>query len=248
MRRWLKANDPFLRLAEVILIAVVGVLISLLQLRVANKQLALADLQTRITQSEISPDFRFSHDDNREMPAIVCKNEGRPVRRVLGDGMIYAALVRRGADTTSDNEVLYALELTNAADPVTPLSDNELGGFRIYHKRLLQRLADSVALGSGADNAISKRFPSKNWLEWVILIKVYAAVTYYDATGANRTERFTMDFPASSVEPVAAMPRMDSKIEVRDFCSPDGREINVVKLEDAIFSTIVTNLKDDPGK
>lgn len=228
-RQWLTKNKIFIEVAGLILwpvaatviLTAVTLLLGVKQIEsadyqnrvaytqacIAQQQTSLLELQATVARSQISPKWQF--DCEVMPPRFVIKNTGEKAYGIVGTCLVY---VEVPGDENQINRVLLADFYRS-----TTATDEGLGKVTFFSSDTQQ---------------------GHQWLAWnpdrytgACQVKKYLSLKYFDVTGKERLEEYTIKWPGSSsaLPSSGGPPPLHSRLDLFSFFVGDKADYPAVR-------------------
>ncbi len=253
MKAWLKDNEPYLRAIEVVVVVVVGGVVSVAQLFIANRQADIAEQQEKIGEKSLEvaaaelklvkeqtelqrldrpPYFVFDHSGVAEQPIparLVAKNKsGGEVRSLDGIAKLFLLIPSASGDSKRlliDNFYRSGYKAPTKGELL--FYNNEKFIFPKFFGMEMENYYEDGLRWHAVD---PKDFPMP------FTIYNYVEVSYVTEDHRKVTQRFDMKFPDRFVTPIAEEPKYDKIVDLAAF--PDDWKLEYEKTFKAVVEAV----------
>ncbi len=216
---WLESREPYLRLAEVVAVTLIGsyigwqqtkiaghsVEIAERELEIATKELKTAELQADIARTSLTPYFTFQNIWSEHYMTLMVRNTGGKCRTLHGKAIYYLEI-------DAGDRPKRRVELTNFFQERLPNDDNE---FQFRYPKHEAFTGIYRALPTYTLKWVDDKKP-KHRVVW------YVELTFVDSLGNERLERYDIEPWMTTSKPAAARPTFVSSIDMSMLIEANG--------------------------
>jgi hypothetical protein len=245
--------EPLLRLIEVFCVVVAAIVVSYLQIGIANQQTAvavkalevseaelkLANIQTEYQSLDHTPFFEFDHHgafDHSSFPPFIISTRHSEIRNLKGNGVAFLLLKTPNGDRRIRLKNFYSRFSTYP-------NDNKV--YSMYSGRLVL----PTLLGFGpkhnlvpANNIIEEdylafhaRAPNYDLIPFDICNYVY--ISYLTENGDMVEKHYEMKMPKEYIAPITSEPNWDKTIDLETY-HPSEHEYNIPAIKAEVDKAI----------
>lgn len=227
---WLESREPYLRLAEVVAVTLIGSYIGWQQtkiashsveiserelevsereLEVATKELKTAELQADIARTSVAPYFTFHNFWGEHYMTLMVRNIGGKCRTLQGKAIYYLEI---DAEARPKRRV----ELTNFFNEGRDRLPNDKNEFEFRYPKHETFNGIYRALPTYTLKWPDENKPPKHRVVW------YVELTFVDSLGNERLERFEIEPWMTTSKPAAARPTFVSSVDMSKLIEANG--------------------------